>query len=95
MARLVADHLANHPQAPDLRRIVECDSVDALLEYALRGVGVAWLPWSMVAMACKEGRLATLGDIRMVIAFEVRLYRSKRRLGPFADAVWKQISTSV
>jgi DNA-binding transcriptional LysR family regulator len=95
MARLVADHLANHPQAPHLRRIVECDSVDALLEYALKGVGVAWLPWSLVTTACKDGRLAVLGDVSLVVAFEVRLYRSKRRLGPFADAVWKQITTSV
>lgn len=95
MGRLVADHLANHHQAPNLRRMVECDSVDALLEYALQGVGVAWLPWSLVATACKEGRLAVLGDATLVVAFEVRLYRSKRRLGPFADAVWTQISTSV
>ena len=94
MGRLVADHLANLPQAPDLYRIVECDSVDALLEYALKGIGVAWLPWSLVATACKEGRLSVLGDTSLVIAFEVRLYRSKRRLGTFADEVWKKISAS-
>lgn len=89
LGRLVADHLANNPQAPLLRRVVECDSADALLEYSLQGIGVAWLPWSLVATACKDGQLATLGDTRLSIAFEVRLYRAKKRLGELAEAIWK------
>lgn len=89
LGRLVTDHLANHPQAPLLRRVVECDSADALLEYALRGVGVAWLPWSLVAAACKAGQLASVGDASLAIAFEARLYRAKRALKPLAEAAWK------
>lgn len=89
LGRLVADHLANHPQAPQLRRVVECDSADALLEYSLQGSGVAWLPWSLVATACKAGQLTTLGDARLAIAFEVRLYRAKKRLSELAEAMWK------
>ncbi len=89
LGRLVADHLANHPQAPLLRRVVECDSADALLEYSLQGSGVAWLPWSLVAAACKAGQLAVLGDARLAIRFEVRLYRAKKRLSELAEAMWK------
>lgn len=88
LGRLVADHLANHRQAPLLRRVVECDSADALLEYALQGVGVAWLPWSLVATACKAGQLATVGDARLAVGFEVRLFRAKRPLSALAEAVW-------
>jgi DNA-binding transcriptional LysR family regulator len=88
LGRLVADHLANHPQAPLLHRIVECDSADALLEYCLQGLGIAWLPLSLVASACKAGQLAILGDPQLAIAFEVRLYRPKKRLNELAEAMW-------
>ena len=62
LGRLVQDHLANNPHAPRLRRVIECDSADAVCEYALKGLGVAWLPWSMVAPSCKAGQLVVLGD---------------------------------
>ena len=42
LGRPVSDHLANHPQAPRLTPTVECDSADALLEYVLKGLGIAW-----------------------------------------------------
>ncbi|MDB5851316.1 MAG: LysR family transcriptional regulator [Rhodoferax sp.] len=89
LGRLVEDHLANNRLAPRLQRQVEIDSADAQYEYALKGIGVAWLPWSMVRADCKAGRLALAGDKSMEIRFDVRLYRPKRRLGPFAEAVWQ------
>lgn len=89
LGRLVEDHLANHPHAPRLQRVVECDSPDALYEYTLRGVGVAWLPWSLVHADCKAQRLALAGDARMEVRFDVRLYRPKRRLAPLAEAFWQ------
>ncbi len=91
LGRLVEDHLANNAQAPLLARRVECDSADALYEYALKGLGVAWLPWSMVQGDCKSGRLALAGDRRMEVRFDVRLYRPKRRLGPLAEAMWQAL----
>lgn len=91
LGRLVEDHLANHPDAPELRRTVECDSADALFEYALKGLGVAWLPWSMVAGAVKAGQLATVGDKRLEIRFEARMYRPKRRLSPLAENLWRRL----
>lgn len=91
LGRLVEDHLANHPDAPELRRVVECDSADALFEYALKGLGVAWLPWSMAAGAVKAGQLATVGDKRLEIRFEARIYRPKRRLSPLAENLWRRL----
>lgn len=88
LGRLVTDHLANHPQAPLLHRVVECDSADALLEYCIQGLGVAWLPLCLVTTACKAGQLAILGDAQLAITFEVRLYRPKKRLSELAEAMW-------
>ena len=92
LGRLVEDHLANNRLAPRLLRQIEIDSADAQYEFALKGIGVAWLPWSMVRADCKAGRLAPAGDKGMDIHFDVRLYRPKRRLGEFAEAVWQAIT---
>lgn len=92
LGRLVDDHLAQNPHAPRLQRVVECDSADAHYEYVHKGLGVAWLPWSMVHADCKALRLAHAGDARMEIRFDVRLYRPKRRLGPLAEALWKALA---
>ncbi len=92
MGRLVEDLLAHNPHAPRLRQHVECDSADALYEYVLRGLGVAWLPWSMVQADCKAGRLAPTGGRRLEVRFEVRLYRPKRRLGALAEDVWQAMA---
>lgn len=89
LGRLVQDHLANNPHAPRLKRVIECDSADALYEYALKGLGVAWLPWSMVSGACKAGQLVALGDAHLAVRFEVRVCRAKRRLSALAEQVWQ------
>lgn len=89
LGRLVQDHLANNPHAPQLQRVMECDSADAVYEYALKGLGVAWLPWSMVSGACKAGQLQLLGDAHLEVRFEVRACRAKRRLNPLAERVWQ------
>ncbi|MDW5441379.1 LysR substrate-binding domain-containing protein [Polaromonas sp. SM01] len=94
LGRLVEDHLANNPHAPALRRIVECDSADALIEYALKGLGVAWLPRSMVVGALQAGQLVVAGDKRLEIRFEVRIYRAKRRLSPLAETLWRSFESS-
>ncbi len=92
LGRLVEDHLANHRAAPRLQRLIECDSPDAHYEYVLKGLGVSWLPWSLVHADVKAGRLAAAGDKRMEIRFDVRLYRPKRRLGAMAETLWTLMS---
>ncbi len=64
LGRLVDDYLSQNPTAPRLHRRLTCESTDAIIEYTLKGLGVAWLPWSMVQADCKAGRLVVLGDKR-------------------------------
>lgn len=91
LGRLVSDHLSNHPKAPRLAETVECDSADALLEYALKGLGVAWLPWSLAAGACKAKQLAPMGSKALEIGFEVRMVRAKRKLSTAAESFWQTV----
>lgn len=91
LGRLVEDYLTNNKRIPHIERRIECDSADALREYVLKGLGVAWLPWSMVQGDCKSGRMAHAGDRQMEVKFEVRLYRPKRRLHELAESVWNAV----
>lgn len=89
MGRLVHDHLGSHPKPPLLRSVIETDSADAAHEFVLRGFGVAWLPRSMVAADCRQGRMVEVGDKSHQVPLEVRLYRSRNPLGPLAEALWQ------
>ena len=89
MGRLVHDHLGSHPRPPLLRAVIETDSADAAHEFVLRGFGLAWLPRSMVAADCRQGRMVELGDRSHEVPLEVRLYRSRNPLGAVAEALWQ------
>jgi DNA-binding transcriptional LysR family regulator len=93
LGQLVSDHLKSSRIAQQLELSIECDSADAAQEYALKGMGVAWLPWSLAAPYVKQKRLAVVAARSEEIAFEVRLYRPKHRLSEAAERVW-QLSTA-
>ena len=95
LSGLVRDHLQHNPPPMRLQKVLECDSADALLEYALKGMGVCWLPGSLVGNACRQGALAPCWDERMEIPFQVRLVRPRRRLSDVAEAVWRGTPSSV
>lgn len=86
MARLLDDRLQSMPYP--FVSAIRCDSLDAARGVALQGLGVAWLPWSMVVGDCRRGVLVALGEPADQIAFEVRLYRSRASLSDLAEAVW-------
>ena len=89
LARLLRDQLPHFADLPELRAVARCDSADVAHALALRGLGIAWLPWSSVARDCELGLLHTLGDARWNISFEVNIYRKKQKLATAAESLWK------
>jgi len=88
LSRLLADHLLNRQGAYRLRPWLQCDSADAMQEFAIKGLGVAWLPWGLVADDCRRKLLAPLGTEEERVRFEVRLYRRRGRLPVAAEQAW-------
>ncbi|MFC4275342.1 LysR family transcriptional regulator [Achromobacter aloeverae] len=86
MGNILGDWLKRSPHA--LRPFLRCDSLDAIHGAALKGLGIAWLPWSMVAGDCARGVLGKLGGRGDEVTFEVRLYRPRTRLSELAEAAW-------
>lgn len=86
MARILGDRLQSYPYP--LVTALRCDSLDTAMGSVLKGLGIAWLPLSMVTGECRRGTLAQLGSRSDEITFEVRLYRPRRQLSDLAEAVW-------
>ncbi|MBO9355796.1 LysR family transcriptional regulator [Bordetella petrii] len=93
MERIVGERLEATPYA--LAPFMRIDSLDAAHGIVLKGLGVAWLPWSMVMGDCRRGSLVALGGRSEEIAFEVRLYRSRARLADLAEAAWEATASRV
>jgi DNA-binding transcriptional LysR family regulator len=88
LSRLLTDHLLNRRGAHRLRPWIECDSADAMKEFARKGLGVAWLPWALVADDCRRKLLVPLGTDEERVRFEVRLYRRRGRLPAGGEEAW-------
>ncbi|ARP81245.1 LysR family transcriptional regulator [Bordetella genomosp. 8] len=86
MARILGDRLETTPYA--LSPFMRTDSLDAALTAVTNGLGVAWLPWSLVVGQCRRGALTALGGRGDEVAFEVRLYRPRARMSELAEAAW-------
>jgi DNA-binding transcriptional LysR family regulator len=89
LGALLHDHLRrNMPDASNRTRFV-CDSPDAIHELVRKGLGISWLPWSLVAGDCTNGTLLRLGARSDELHFDVRLYRPRARQFPLVEAVWR------
>ncbi|NYT78545.1 LysR family transcriptional regulator [Alcaligenaceae bacterium] len=86
MARILGDRLQSCPYP--LVTTLSCDSPDTAMGSVLKGLGIAWLPLSMVTGECRRGVLTQLGGRGDEIAFEVRLYRLRGQMSDLAEAVW-------
>lgn len=85
LGRLLGDRLAARQQPPPQ---VVCDSADAMLELTLKGVGMAWLPHSLVVQPLRQGLLKALGGKAEPIHFEVRIYRHQAPQSSLVEAIW-------
>jgi len=88
LGRLLSDRLAAEHDRPQPPPQVVCDSADAILEFAIKGVGMAWLPHSLVAQPVRQGLLKPLGGKADQVHFEVRIYRHRARQPPLIEAIW-------
>lgn len=92
MAHIVNDRIQTLPYL--FNPFLQCDSLDAALGAVRNGLGVAWLPWSMVIGESKQEQLTVLGSRNEQIGFEVRLYRAKGNLSTLAESVWTKTLNS-
>lgn len=89
LGRLLADHLCVTRAGQQALPAIVCDSADAVLELAIKGLGMAWLPQSLASAAVRSGLLKVLGGRGEQIHFEVRLYRYRARQSDLVEVAWE------
>lgn len=67
----------------------------AAYEFALGGIGVAWLPRSLVSDSIAKGLLISLEDQLPAQALEIRAFRLVEAQNMRSDAIWHDILTDI
>lgn len=88
LGRVMLDYRRRNPAALPPPAIA-CDSADAMLSLVRRGLGLAWLPRSLVARDVRHGLLKVLGTKVEQMPFEVRIYRPRARQDALIEAAWE------
>jgi DNA-binding transcriptional LysR family regulator len=92
LGRLFNDELlARLPNAPHVRRKVETALTLAALEFAIKGIGVAWLPESVAREAIDDGRLRDLGDLLPAARLTIVAVRLINEHTATEDLIWREI----
>lgn len=79
---------ARNPSFP--RRTVHENTISAGLKtLALAGVGLCWLPESLVASELRSGTLVLAGEDGWALDLQIRLYRSRATRNRATDTFWK------
>ncbi len=89
----VMDHAILPKVPPETRfaRQAETALTLAAHEYALAGIGVAWLPAAMVGRDLREGRLISLEEQLPGQVLDIRMIRLAGPPSPTLDAAWKRL----
>ena len=89
-ARLVEHMIEAAPKVFSGPRQMECNIAHTLRECVTRGMGVGWLPRSLVEGGYRT-RLAALQERQWQVGLEVVAFRHRRTSGPACRAIWSRI----
>ena len=78
---------ANHLHSR-LHVVYENSMAGALRIRAREGLGIAWLPKSLIAPDIEAGLLAPIGNKHLEVALEIRLHRIRRHANSLTEKIW-------
>jgi DNA-binding transcriptional LysR family regulator len=91
---ILAKHIADLARKPALQMVYQCDSYDSILEMAIRGIGLAWLPERLLKEEIQRGRLVTVGDSTVRVHFDIALYRRRDgNASHWARLIWEGLAS--
>jgi LysR family transcriptional regulator, hypochlorite-specific transcription factor HypT len=88
LARIENEARRHHPRVAHLASAIEVDSPETALEFCLAGMGMAWLPLSLVRPTLESRRLVLAAPEETAFPFEIRAYRLKAAGAPFLEEFW-------
>lgn len=91
---VLARHLANVGKRLPLDIVYRADSYPAILQMALRGAGLAWLPRMVASNAIAAGELVIAGGPEMSTSFDICLHRLRDCKSETLQKIWETIAFS-
>lgn len=91
MGRILAAAWAKAGRTAPGTPVFSSHLASVLAAMARDGRGVAWSPMSLVEPDLAEGRLVRAGPSSDDVPMEIRLFRSRHRQSPAAEAFWHQV----
>jgi len=92
----IGQHIAPLLEAGNLRarlQVVYENSMAAALRIRVReGIGIAWLPRSLVSPDLEAGLLKPAGGERWEVALEIKLLRRRQHANPLTSKIWAFLS---
>lgn len=84
--------LVQHLQKLDYLRffksVFEADTYDTILEMVKQGIGVAWLPYSVIKNDLKNQSIQVIGHKALQMQTEILLYKHKDMHHPYLEKIW-------
>lgn len=90
MGRILVAAWAAEGKAAPPEPVFSSHLASVLAAMAREGRGIAWAPLSLVRDDLEAGRLVRVGKQSDEVPMEIRLFRSKPRQSPAAEALWQR-----
>lgn len=92
LGKILRSHIHALCDTARLRTVYEADLADALHAMVHQGLGLAWLPQTLVQADLAQGRLARAAGADKDVPLHVRLYRrTSEQTKPLTSKVWAQL----
>ena len=86
---MLDSHLAAADRKAHLQPVFQADFYEAVEEMALRGFGMAWLPYRLAKPHLNAGELRPAGDDAWHIQVDIRMMRVRSNQSALLDEVWQ------
>lgn len=87
---ILTKHLQNLGYLGLLSNAFEADTYDTLLEMVKKGVGVAWLPYSVIQKALHSRQVTIIGKANLQIQTDILLFKHRDMQHPLLEKIWQQ-----
>jgi DNA-binding transcriptional LysR family regulator len=78
-----------------LRVVCESGLSETIAALARRGLGMAWLPRSVIEADLARGELVVVGGDDLRVPLAIKVYRSKASRSPVVEAMWSLLESGV
>ncbi len=89
LRQMLDSHLAAADRKAHLQPVFQADFYEAVEEMALRGFGMAWLPYRLAKPHLNAGTLRLAGDDAWHIHVDIRMMRVRSNQSVLLDEVWQ------